>query len=533
MKAKKSVVLFVLTAFVFSIFANFAPVMAAGSSSSSISNVNKSITSGSNISETNQSLNAGGAVGAAGAAKESKPKQNIVKPEMKIVADTGEVKLCRARIGRLAVATMNFVKMAKINKKLYPRSAKDLVNSNHISKDEICCVHKSKGLFGESKHEYSFKLQQPYEKFIVIECSVHPENRMVVPIPSDLSKEELAKENEEKKECMIKMITAAGAVSRAVKVAVHDKKRYPCDIDELVEMNHLSKNAVLCPHDIKKLFGTKNEKFSLQLATNEKSYTFECPYHGNRINIKIPKYEDTLNVNEKEELAKEKEREEKLKQAVKDGLLFAAAAPLIPVALTVAGGVWAANAAYDAGKKAGAFVAEKSKEAAEAAVKAGEFVAEKGKEAGEAAVKKAGEALDAAKKAGEFVYDKGTAAGEAVVKTAQDTAKAAAEAGKKAGEAVVTTGKNAVEAAKKAGVAVVDTGKKAGEAVVQTGKKAVDAVVTTGKKAVDEAGKAITNAGIAAADSSINFLEGAQSFINGGLNKLKNGLSSWRSGLKK
>ncbi len=522
MKTKKSVVLFVLTAFVFSIFANFAPVMAAGSSSSSITNINKSITSTSNISETNQSVNVGGAVSEAGAAKESKTKQNIVKPEMKIVASTGEVKLCRARIGRLAIAAMNYAKMAKTNKKLFPRSAKELVNANHISKDEIYCVHKSKGLFGESKHEYFFRLQQPYEKFIIVECSVHPENRMVVPMPNDLNKEEAAAEAKEKKECMIKMITAAGAISRAVRVAVHDKKRFIGDVDELVEMNHLSKNEVLCPHEIKKLFGTKNEKFKLQLATNEKSYTFECPYHGNLINIKVPKYEDTLNINEKEELAKQKEREEKLKQAVKDGLLIAAAAPLIPVALTVAGGVWAANAAYDAGQKAGAFVAEKTKEAAEAAVKAGEFVAEKGKEAGEAAVKKAGEAVDAAKKVGEFVYDKGTAAGEAVVKTAQETAKAAAETAKKAGDAVVQTGKNAVEAAKNAG-----------EAVVDTGKKAVDAVVTTGKKAVEEAGKAITNAGVAAADSSINFLEGAQSFINGGLNSLKNGLSNWRNGLKK
>jgi len=482
MKAKKSVVLFVLTAFIFSIFANFAPVMAANSSSSSIGDINKSITSGSNISETTRSSNSSGAANTAGAAAVSKTKQNAVKPEMKITVDTGEVKLCRARIGRLAVAAMNYAKMAKTNKKLFPRSAKELVNANHISKDEIYCVHKSKGLFGESKHEYSFKLQQPYEKFIVIECSVHPENRIVVPMPNDLSKEEAKEEAKEKKECMIKMITAAGAVSRAVKVAVHDKKRYPGSIDELVEMNHLSKNEVLCPHSVKKLFGTKNEKFSLHLAADKKSYIFECPYHGNRINIKVPGYEDTLNVNEKEELAKEKEREEKLKQAVKDGLLFAAAAPLIPVALTVAGGVWAANAAYDAGKKAG------------------EFVAEKGKEAGEAA-------KVAAKKAG-----------EAVVKTT----KAASEAAKKAGEAVVETGKNAVEAAKKAG-----------EAVVDTGKKAVDAVVTTGQKAVEEAGKAITNAGIAAADSSINFLEGAQSFINGGLNKLKNGLSNWRNGLKK
>ena len=482
MKAKKSVVLLVLSAFVLSTFASFAPVMAADSSSSSITNVNKSITSGSSISETNQSSNVGGAASAAGAAKESKAKQNIAKPEMKIVASTGEVKLCRSRIGRLAVAAMNYAKMAKTNKKLFPRSAQELVNANHISKDEIYCVHKDKALFGEKKHEYTFKLQQPYEKFIVIQCSVHPENRMVVPMPNNLSKKEVSEEAKEKKECMIKMITAAGAVSRAVRVAVHDKKIYPREIGDLVRMNHLSKNEILCPHEIKKFLGTKNEQFMLILQNDEKSYTFECPYHGNLINIKVPKYEDTLNINEKEELAKQKEREEKLKQAVKDGLLMAAAAPLIPVALTVAGGVWAANAAFDAGQKAGAFVAEKGKEAGEAAVKAGEFVAEKGKEAG-----------------------------EAVVKTAQETAQAAAEAAKKAGDAVVQTGKNAVEAAKNAGEAVIDTG----------------------KKAIEEAGKAITNAGVAAADSSINFLEGAQSFINGGLNNLKNGLSNWRNGLKK
>ena len=489
MKTRKFTALMVLTAFVLSVFANFTPAFAADSNSSSITNINESITSGSNISENKQTGNVGGAVSAAGAAKGDKKDQKIVKKPANILMATGEVKLCRARIARLAIATMNYVKIAKANKKLYPRSAKDLVNANHISKDEIYCVHKDKGLFGESKHEYSFKLQQPYEKFIVIQCSVHPENRMQVPMPTDMSKDEQAKDKECKKDCMIKMISAAGAVSRAVRVAVHDKKLYPREIGDLVRSNHLTKNDIQCPQEIKKLFGTKHEEFMLRLQGNEKSYTFECPYHGNLINIKIPKYEDTLNVNEKEELAKDKAREEKLKQAVKDGLILAAAAPLIPIALTVAGGVWAANAAYDAGKKAGAFVAEKGKEAADAAAKT-------------------------AKAAGEAISD----AGEAAAKTARD----AAEAAKKAGEAAVDTGKRAADA-------VVNAGKAAGEAVVNAG----EAVVETGKKAVDEAGKALANAGVAAAETGIGFLDGAQSFINGGLNKLKSGLSSWKSGLKK
>lgn len=511
MKTRKFTALMVLTAFVLSVFANFTPAFAADPNSSSITNINKSITSGSNISENKQTGNVGGAVSAAGAAKGDKKDQKIVKPPANIFMATGEVKLCRARIARLAVATMNYVKIAKANKKLYPRSAKDLVNANHISKDEIYCVHKDKGLFGESKHEYSFKLQQPYEKFIVIQCSVHPENRMQVPMPTDMSKEEQAKDKECKKDCMIKMISAAGAVSRAVRVAVHDKKMYPREIGDLVRSNHLTKNDIQCPQEIKKLFGTKHEEFMLRLQGNEKSYTFECPYHGNLINIKIPKYEDTLNVNEKEELAKDKAREEKLKQAVKDGLILAAAAPLIPIALTVAGGVWAANAAYDAGKKAGAFVAEKGKEAADAAAKT---------------AKAAGEAIA---DAGEAVYDTGVKAGEAAAKTARD----AAEAAKKAGEAAIDTGKRAadavVETGKKAGEAVVNAGKAAGEAVVNAG----EAVVETGKKAVDEAGKALANAGVAAAETGIGFLDGAQSFINGGLNKLKSGLSSWKNGLKK
>jgi len=493
MKAKKNTALVVLLAFIFSIAANIAPVIAADSASSNIGKINQSLTTGSSVSNNKQNNNAAVDVNKSGAAvKDQKSEQKIVKPQAKIIADTGEVKLCRARIGRIAVAAMNYVKMAKVNKKTYPRSAKELVNANHISKDEIYCVHKEKGLFGEKKQEYTFKLQQPYEKFIVIQCPVHPENRMLVPMPTDMNKEELAKEKECKKDCLIKMISAAGSISRAVRVAVHDKKMYPREIGDLVRTNHLTKNGIECPQEIKKLFGTKHEEFMLRLQDNEKSYTLECPYHGNLINIKIPKYEDTLNVNEKEELAKDKEREEKLKQAVKDGLLLAAAAPLIPAALTVAGGIWAANAAYDAGKKAGAFVAEKGKEAGEAAAKT-------------------------AKEAAEAVSDAGEAAANAVKETAQ----AAADAGKRAADAVVETGKNAAEAVANAG-----------EAVVETGKKAADAVVNAGKQAVDEAGKALTNAGVSAAEAGINFLDGAQSFINGGLNSLKNGLSSWKKGLK-
>ncbi len=479
MNSKKITIIFVFTLFVFSIFANTIPAFSADSS---IGDVNKSVTSGSNISENKQSDNAGGAVSSNGVAQDKKVDQKIAKFQTLVAVDTSEAKLCRTRMNRLAFAALTYAKMAQTNKKLFPRSAKELVNANHISKDEIYCVHKDKGLLGEKKHEYSFKLQQPYEKFIVIECGVHPENRVVVPMPHNMSKKEIAEESKEKKECMIKMITAAGAVSRAVRVAVHDKKMLPRDIGVLIDMNHLSKNEVCCPHEIKKLFGTKNEVFSLQLQSDEKSYKFECPYHGNFISIKVPEYKDTLNINEKEELAKEKEREEKLKQAVKDGLILAAAAPLIPVALTVAGGVWAANTAYEAGKKAGAFLAEKGKQAGEAVVKAG----------------------------------------EAAAKTAQEAARAASETAKKAGEAVVNTGKNAAEAVKKAGEAVADTGKRAAEAVVETGKKVVE-----------ETGKALTNAGVAVADTSINFLEGAQSFINGGLNNLKNGLSNWRNGLKK
>lgn len=509
MKTRKLTALMVLTAFLASVFVNFTPAFAADSS---ISNINKSISGGSAISENGQTdNNASGAVSAAGAAAKGDKKNQAVTKPANIIAATGEVKLCRARIGRLAVATMNYVKMAKVNKKSYPRSAKDLVNANHISKDEIYCVHKDKGLFGESKHEYSFSLQQPYEKFITISCSVHPENRMQVPMPTDMTPEQLAKEKECKKECMIKMISAAGSVSRAVRVAVHDKKLYPREIGDLVRMNHLTKNDIQCPQEIKKLFGTKHEEFMLRLSGDEKSYTFECPYHGNLINIKIPKYEDTLNVNEKEELAKEKAREEKLKEAVKKGLIIGLTAPLIPAALTVAGGIWAANAAYDAGKKAGAFVAEKGKDAAEAAGKA---------------VKAAGEAVS---DAGEFVYNKGVEAGKVVSETAQ----AAAEAARKAGEAAVDTGKRAgeavVETVKAAGEAVVNAGKAAGEAVVNAG----ETVVATGRKAVDEAGKALASAGVAAAETGIGFLDGAQSFINGGLNKLKNGLSSWKNGLKK
>lgn len=500
----------VLTAFVLSVFANFTPAFAADSNSSSITNINKSITSGSNISENKQGGNASGAVSAAGAAKGQKQEQKLVDPKNKKPAvDTGASE-CFARRNRLSIAAYNYAKIAKANKSLYPRSAGDLVKANYISKDEIYCPNVEKGLFGPKKTEYSFKLQEKYEKYIFIECPNHP-GRITTYMPTDMNAADQAKDKECKKECTIKMISAAGAVSRAVRVAVHDKKLYPREIGDLVRSNHLTKNDIQCPQEIKKLFGTKHEEFMLRLQGNEKSYTLECPYHGNLINIKIPKYEDTLNVNEKEELAKDKAREEKLKQAVKDGLIFAAAAPLIPIALTVAGGVWAANAAYDAGKKAGAFVAEK------------------GKEAGEAAAKTAKAAGEAIADAGEAVYDTGVKAGEA----AANTAKAAAEAARKAGEAAVDTGKRAAEAVaetgRKAGEAVVNAGKAAGEAVVNAG----EAVVETGRKAVDEAGKALANAGVAAAETGIGFLDGAQSFINGGLNKLKSGLSSWKSGLKK
>lgn len=479
----------VLTAFFLSAFAVSFPAF-AGDSSSSIGNINKSISAGSSISENKQSVNAGGAASSSNAAKTQKTDQKSVKPLQKPVADSS-VSECLSRRNRLSIATYNYARIAKENKSLYPRSAMDLVRANYISKDEIYCPKKEKGLFGEKKCEYSFRLQPKYEKYIFIECPNHP-GRITTYMPTDMSAAEQTREVAVKKECTIKMISAAGAISRAVKVAVHDKKMYPREIGDLVRSNHLTKNSIQCPQEIKKLFGTKHEEFMLRLQNDEKSYALECPYHGNLINIKIPKYEDTLNVNEKEELAKDKEREEKLKQAVKDGLLFAAAAPLIPAALTVAGGIWAANAAYDAGKKAGAFVAEK------------------GKEAGEAAAKTAKEAAKA-------VSD----AGEAANKAVKETAQAAAEAGKRAADAVVETGKNAAEAVANAG-----------EAVVETGKKAADAVVNAGKQAVDEAEKALTNAGVSAAEAGINFLDGAQSFINGGLNSLKNGLSGWKKGLK-